>query len=191
MIPIPRAEAGCQIQRISVKNNTLHMSRRMTKPSPWLQYPGLRQAVKYREYQSNVILVIWATSWQNQQNDMCAQQRLWSAWASAQSDQSSQCAQWVAEDPMFLQADSEDYQTGRMPMLIWVFAGRTCHIVGFVIRWLIYSKSIWQFDSLKGKIIYEFEILCQSKHPLCRCDNRSENSVLIPQLVLWDYRKNC
>ena len=28
----------------------------------------------------------WAVSWQNQQNDLCAQQ--WSAWASAQSDQS-------------------------------------------------------------------------------------------------------
>ena len=31
---------------------------------------------------------IWAVSWQNQQNDKCAQQRLRSAWASAQSDQS-------------------------------------------------------------------------------------------------------
>ena len=29
----------------------------------------------------------WATSWQNQQNDFCAQRRLRSAWASAQSDQ--------------------------------------------------------------------------------------------------------
>ena len=27
-------------------------------------------------------------------------------------------------------------QTGRMPRLIWVFAGRTCHFVGFVMRWL-------------------------------------------------------
>ena len=31
----------------------------------------------------------WATAWQNQQNDLCTQQRLGSAWASAQSDQSS------------------------------------------------------------------------------------------------------
>ena len=30
----------------------------------------------------------WAASWQNQQNGMCAQRRLRSAWASAQSDQS-------------------------------------------------------------------------------------------------------
>ena len=38
----------------------------------------------------------------------------------------SLCAQWVGKDPSFLHADSEDSdQTGRMPRLIWVFAGRT------------------------------------------------------------------
>ena len=58
------------------------------------------------------------TKWQNQQI-----RRLRSAWASAQSDQktkislgirpvwteSSLCAQWVAKDPSFLHADSEDW----------------------------------------------------------------------------------
>ena len=39
---------------------------------------------------------------------MCAQRRLRSAWASAQSDQSSLCARWVAKDLRFLHADSED-----------------------------------------------------------------------------------
>ena len=34
---------------------------------------------------------ILAASWQNQQNGMCAQLRLRSAWASAQSDQSLRC----------------------------------------------------------------------------------------------------
>ena len=34
---------------------------------------------------------IWAASWQNQQNDLCTQQRLRSAWASAKSDQSLRC----------------------------------------------------------------------------------------------------
>ena len=39
--------------------------------------------------------------------------------------ESSLCAQWVAKDPSFLHADSEDSdQTGRMPRLIWVFARR-------------------------------------------------------------------
>ena len=46
------------------------------------------------------------------------------------------CAQWVAKDPSFLHADSEDSdQTGRMSRLIWVFAGHICHFVGFVMRW--------------------------------------------------------
>ena len=65
---------------------------------------------------------------------MCVQRRLGSDWADAQSDQSSLCAQWVAKDLTFLHGDSEDSdQTGRMPRLIGVFAGRTCHIVGFVV----------------------------------------------------------
>ena len=46
-------------------------------------------------------------------------ERLRSAWASAQSDQSLRCTQWVAKDPRFLHAGSEDSdQTGRMPRLI-------------------------------------------------------------------------
>ena len=40
--------------------------------------------------------------------------------------ESSLYAKWVAKDPSFLHGDSEDSdQTGRMPRLIWVFAGRT------------------------------------------------------------------
>ena len=35
---------------------------------------------------------LWAASWQNQQNGMCAQWRLRSEWASVQSDQSLRCA---------------------------------------------------------------------------------------------------
>ena len=49
--------------------------------------------------------------------------------------ESSLCTQWVAKETSFLRADSEDSdQTGRMPGLIWVFAGRTNHLVGFVMR---------------------------------------------------------
>ena len=44
----------------------------------------------------------------------------------------------------FLHADSEDSdQTGRMPRLIWVFAGRTCHFVGFVTMWPNYELCLW------------------------------------------------
>ena len=93
----------------------------------------------YSTFGSEWRLYNWATSWQNQQTDLCAQRRLRSAWASAQSDQSSLCAQWVAKDPNFLYAERKDSdQNGRMPRLIWVFAGRTCHFVGFVMRRLNY-----------------------------------------------------
>ena len=57
---------------------------------------------------------------------MCAQRTQISLGISPDWSESSQCAQWVAEDPMFLHADSEDFdQTERMPRLIWVFGGRT------------------------------------------------------------------
>ena len=52
---------------------------------------------------------IWAPAWQNQQNDLCVQRWLGSAWASAQSNQSSLGALWVAKDPVFLHADSKDW----------------------------------------------------------------------------------
>ena len=34
-------------------------------------------------------------------------------------------------------AHEDSDQTGRMPRMIWVFAGRTCHFVAFYMRWLI------------------------------------------------------
>ena len=41
----------------------------------------------------------------------------------------------VTKSPMILHADSEDSdQTGWMTRLTWVFAGRTDHFVGFVMR---------------------------------------------------------
>ena len=53
-------------------------------------------------------------------------------------------AQWVAKDLSFLHADRKDSdQTGRMPRLILVVAGRTCHFVGFVMRWLKYENLVY------------------------------------------------
>ena len=40
------------------------------------------------------------------------------------------CTWWVAKNPSFLHADSKDSdRTGRMPRLIWVFAGRTATLL--------------------------------------------------------------
>ena len=99
----------------------------------------------------------WAALWQNQQNGMCAQRRLRSAWASAQ---------WIAKDPSFFHADNEDSdQTGRMPKLIWVFAGDTFHFVGFVTMQLNYIfASNWKLPFLnqREKMTVILEILSWS-----------------------------
>ena len=82
---------------------------------------------------------VWATARQNQQHDLCTQRRLRSAWASTQSDQSLPCAPRIAKDPRLLHVDSEGSdQTGQMPRLICIFAGRMsfcwfCHVVAHVI----------------------------------------------------------
>ena len=66
---------------------------------------------------------------------LCTQWRQISLGIRPVWSESSLWAQWVAKDPSFLHADSEDSdQTGRMPRLTWVFAVRTCHFAGFVMR---------------------------------------------------------
>ena len=67
----------------------------------------------------------WATTWQNQQNEGAPAKPHISLGIRPVWSESSLCAQWVAKDQRFLHAYSEDSdQTGRMPRLIWVFAGR-------------------------------------------------------------------
>ena len=82
---------------------------------------------------------IWATSWQNQQND-CA--------PSEDSDQpghslsliSLRCAlNGQLRTQAFFMWTAKTDQTGRMPRLICVFAGCTCHFVGLLMRKLIFG----------------------------------------------------
>ena len=62
---------------------------------------------------------------------------------------------------MFLHADSEDSdQTGRMPRLIGVFAGRTCQSVGFVMRLLI--SLIYHKESLAHSEFAELKVDCSN-----------------------------
>ena len=58
-------------------------------------------------------------------------------------------------------AHSEDSdQTGRMPRLIWVFAGCTCHFVGFVTRRLIYWFDCYSCDSDFSRFVFVLYDLC-------------------------------
>ena len=77
-------------------------------------------------------LIIKPTKW------LCTQRRLRTAWASAQSDQSSLCAQWVAKDRSFLHEDNEDWSdwADAQAELILRWAHR--HYVGFVMSQLKY-----------------------------------------------------
>ena len=68
---------------------------------------------------------------------VCAQRRLRSARASSQSDQSSLCAQWVAKDPRFLHADSEDWSDWADTKADLSLRWAQSHNVGFVMRRLI------------------------------------------------------
>ena len=39
------------------------------------------------QYRGQTFTMVWASAWQNQQLNLCTQQRLWSAWASTKTDQ--------------------------------------------------------------------------------------------------------
>ena len=80
---------------------------------------------------------------------VCAQRRLRSAVGILPDwSKSSLCTQWVAKDPSFLHADSEDSdQTGRMPRLIWVFAGRTVTLLDLSCRgWNVFDIGISEHE---------------------------------------------
>ena len=75
---------------------------------------------------------------------ICAQRRLRSDCAYAQSDQSLRRTLCVATDPKCHSAESEDSdQTAWMRRLIWVFAGRTWSLVGNAVsrlKWYLTGK---------------------------------------------------
>ena len=77
----------------------------------------------------------WTATWQNQQSECAPAKAQISLGVCPVWSESSLCAQWVAKGPRFLHADSEDSdQTGRMPRLVWVFAGRTLTLLSLSCR---------------------------------------------------------
>ena len=81
-----------------------------------------------RENGQIIAFSIWAASWQNQQNGMCAQQRLSSAWASESS-----LSPWrkLGSLATYWAHSKDSDQTRPMPRLIRVFAGRTVILLVF------------------------------------------------------------
>ena len=78
----------------------------------------------------------WAATWQNKQNE-CAQRRLRSAWASAQSDQSSQSGWRKLGSLATHWAHGKDSgQTGRNAQADLSLRWAHTHFVGFVMPWL-------------------------------------------------------
>ena len=93
---------------------------RLLSPSTWNLYVAFDNGI-YLKLENKK----WATSWQNIQNGMCAQQRLRSIWASARSDQESLLSAWRKLGSLATHwAHSEDS---------WVFAG--CTVILLVLSW--------------------------------------------------------
>ena len=109
----------------------------------------------------------WAASWQNQLSGMCAQRRLRSSRTSAQSDQSLLSTQWVAKTQgFFMQTAKTLIRLGGCPG--WsVFAGRTCHFVGFVMRRLNYRMGITCIPCFISRLYFRFSWLCQKHDSTC------------------------
>ena len=94
-----------QGQKDSFNTGVLLYSKSSAIKPDWKADIGSTMTFAWTDERTENCIPIWATPWQNQQNGVCAQGTL----TSAQSDQSSLCAQWVAKDPGFLHADSEDW----------------------------------------------------------------------------------
>ena len=106
---------------------------------------------KYRVFKMTIVLnnhkmshdMTKPTKW------VCAQRRL--------KSESLLCIQWVAKDPSFLHVDSEfSDQTGRMPRLIWVFAGRTVTLLILSCcgsKWILYTRQKWA-DCLRNSFVF-------------------------------------
>ena len=117
--------------------------------------------------------------------------------------ESSQCAQWVAEDPSFLHAHSEDSdQTGRMPRLIWVFAGRTLTLLVLSSRGLLtdpvfllfHQTCHWNFHKHNSNLVRYNLVVLKSRYLVywlrmkCRLPDKLLGKIHM-LTVLWFLRR--
>ena len=78
---------------------------------------------------TSCLVLEWAATWQNQQSDCAPSEDSDQPGHPPSLSESSLCAQWVAKDPSFLHADSEDWADAQADLsLRWAHT----HFVGFV-----------------------------------------------------------
>ena len=117
---------------------------------------------------------------------VCNQRRLRSAWASTQSDQGLRCPHQEtlgAELPIEHTAKTD--QTGQMPRLIWVFAGRKVTSLVLSCRGSFYSN--------KMAIIMTRKILTRNDNVTLQINNEKKRGILsaLNNIVLKDYEMCC
>ena len=99
----------------------------------------------------------WATAWENQQTDLCPQQT---------HDQPRKMPRLIC-------------QTGRMPRLILVFAGHTCHFVCFVVLWLKCIKKIWVYTVCPDLSGWKFRTITEMSYV---CMKTESNITVMPNV---------
>ena len=120
---------------------------------------------------------------------MCAQRRLRSTWASAQTDQSSLSAWRKLGSLATHWAHNEDSgQSGRLSRLIWVFAGRI--VILLVLSWGG-SYVPKRYDYLRNILILKIRVPCcknifsffisQQKH-------QNNNLILYIRHIHWAFK---
>ena len=97
----------------------------------------------------------WAATWQNNKMAVRPAKTQISLGIRPVWSEFSLCAWWVVKDPSFPHADSEDSdQTGWMPRLIWVFAGRIAILLVLSCRGLVrimtFTYSIYKYYTIHG-----------------------------------------
>ena len=118
---------------------------------------------------------IWAASWQNQENGMCTQWRLRSAWASAQSDQSLRCPH-------------------KETLGLWLFLERTAKTLirlGGSPGWSESSlggSPGWSESSLGAKVIL-LVLSCGGSYCVCVCEQQRlwQNCLYVQGFLSFGY----
>ena len=81
--------------------------------------------------------------------------------------------------------ESEDSdQTGRMPRLILVISGCTCHFVGFVMHWLNFLPEMQDCVIRDGTTGLWHDVYCDEPY-MAVCEIPAESGIAVKILKIW------